>query len=62
MVGSIVVVGALARFILLKSVYNLKTTQMNEQRSLIQELMLYELKLGHKATKATKKNLLCTVQ
>ena len=52
-VSSITVVSA---FILLHSVCNLKTTQMNVQRSLIRELMLYEFDLGHNATEATKKN------
>ena len=37
---------------------NLKTTQMNVQCSLIRELMIYEIELGHNVTKATK-NICC---
>ena len=43
-VGGIVVVGALEHCSLLYCVCDLKTTQMNEQRSRLQELMLYEFK------------------
>ena len=39
---------------LLHSMYNLKASQMNVQFSLIQELMVYELKLDHNAAETTK--------
>ena len=39
MIGSIVVVGALAHCALLHYMSDLKAAQMNEQHSLIQELM-----------------------
>ena len=48
------VLGALTRCTLLHSVCDLKTIQMNVQHSIIQEDMLYDIKLGHIATEATK--------
>ena len=45
--GSIVVVGTLTRCALLKSPCDLKTSQINMQWSIIQDLMLYEFELGH---------------
>ena len=43
---------------MLYSVCNLKTAQINVQRSQIWELTLYEFEAGHNATKATK-NIYC---
>ena len=57
---SIVVFGALKHCALPHFVCDLKTTQINVQRSLIRELTLSELELGHKAAQAAKKkHLLC---
>ena len=53
-VVGIMVVGVLTRCALLHIVYNLKAAQMNMQHSLIQQLMLYELKLGHYTAEVTK--------
>ena len=58
MIGSIVVVGALTCCALLNSVRDLKAVQMNVQRSLIREVMLYKFELGHKTAKATQ-NICC---
>ena len=55
---SIMVVGVLTCYALLHSMCNLKAAQMNVQCSLIQELMLYELKRGHNAIEANK-NICC---
>ena len=52
--GGIVVVGVLIRCALLYSVCNLKAAQMNMQRSLIREFMLYEFEPGHNTAEATK--------
>ena len=41
-VGVIVVVGALTCYVLLHSVYDLKTAEMNALHGLIWELVLYE--------------------
>ena len=57
-VGSIVVIGSLTCYALLHRKWDLKTTQMNVQCSLIRELMIYEIELGHNVTKATK-NICC---
>ena len=43
---------------LLHSMCDLKAPQMNVQHSLIQELLLYEFKLGHNTAEATK-NIYC---
>ena len=56
--GSIMVVGVLTYCELLHSVCDLKAAQMIVQRSLIWELMLHELELGHNAVKAIK-NICC---
>ena len=40
--------------------YDFKAAQMNIQCSLIQELMVYEFKLGHDAMETTKK--ICCVK
>ena len=45
---------ALTHCTLLQSKYNLKAIQMNMQRSLIQELILYEFKVGDNTVEATK--------
>ena len=67
--SSIVVVGALTRWALFHSMFELKAAKMNLQRILFQELMLYKYKSGHNATEASKilfvrkmKALLITVQ
>ena len=57
MIGSVVVVGALTP-ILLHFARNLKKVQVNEQRSQIWELLLYEFELGHNAAEVTK-NICC---
>ena len=54
MVCSIVVVGALTHCALLHPWCDLKATLINMQHSLIQELILYEFKLGHNTIEATK--------
>ena len=54
MVSSIIVVGALTHCSLLHIMCDLKAAQMNMQRSLIQKLMLYELKLDHKTAETLK--------
>ena len=54
MVGSIVVVGALSRFSLLHSMRDLKVAQMNVQRCLIREFVLYELELESNTAEANK--------
>ena len=38
----------------LHSIYDLKATQMNEQHSLIQKLMIYKFKLGYNAADSTR--------
>ena len=53
-VGSIMLVGVLTCCALLHLMCDLKPTKMNVQCSLIQELMLHEFKLDHKAVKTTK--------
>ena len=60
-VGSIVVDGVLTGCTLLHSVCNLKASQMNVLHSLIQEIILYEFKLGHNAAEATK-NICCVTK
>ena len=57
-VGSIVVVGALARCALLRFTCDLKAAHMNVQMSLIRELLLYEFELDHNEAKGTK-NICC---
>ena len=54
MVSSIRVIGMLTHCALLHSMNYLKDVQMNEQRSLIQELMLYKFKLDNNVVKAIK--------
>ena len=59
MVGSIVVVGAQTRCALFRSMCDLKTKQMNVQRScLIRELLFYEFERGHNSAEAAK-NIFC---
>ena len=57
-VGRITVIGVLTHCILLHSVSDLKTAQMNMQCSLIREHILYEFKKCHYAIKSTK-NIFC---
>ena len=57
-VGSNVVVDTLSRYTLLYSMWDLKDPQMNVQRRLNLELILYMLELSHKAAEATK-NIYC---
>ena len=52
--GSIVLVGALPHCALFHCVWDLKTTQMNMQRSLLRKLILYESELGHNIAETTK--------
>ena len=52
--GSIAVVGVLICCALLHSVCDLKVTQMNMQRSLIREFMLYKFELDPNATEVTQ--------
>ena len=54
-VVDIVIIGVLTRCGLLHAECDLKVVQMNLKGSLIQELMLYESKMGHDVTEATKK-------
>ena len=54
MVGSIVVVGAQQRCLLLHSVYNLKAVQTNRKRCLIQDLVLYEFDPGYNVAESIK--------
>ena len=54
----IVVVGTLTHCAMLQSMYDLKSTQVNTQHSLIQQLILYEFKLGHNVIEVAKNN--CT--
>ena len=54
-VGSIMVIGALTRCVLLLSVCGLKATPMYVQLGLIQELLLYEFEQGHNVAE----HLLC---
>ena len=54
-VDSIMVVGALTCCTLFHSECDLKTAQMNVQRGLIRERILYKFKRGHNAAEATKK-------
>ena len=58
MVNRIMVVGALTHCTLLHFMCNLKSSQMNVQYSLIQELRLYKFELGHNTTESTK-NICC---
>ena len=51
-VDSIMIVGVLTHCVL-------KAKEMNMEHSIIQELILYEFKLGHNAVKTTK-NIHCT--
>ena len=53
---SIVVVGVLTCYALLHPVCDLKTAQINMQRSSIQELMLYKFEMGHNTSEITKKD------
>ena len=59
MVCRIVVVGALRDSALLYSLCDLKAGQMDVQRFLIRELMLYKCERVHNATEATE-NIYCT--
>ena len=43
------------RFVLFHSICDLKAVQVNGQRNLIWELMIYELKLSHGVIEAKKK-------
>ena len=54
-VSSIVVVGALTRYAILHSAYDLKAAQKNVKRSLIWQLTLYELELAHNAAEKKTK-------
>ena len=54
MVSSTVVFGVLTLCTLFHSVCDLKAAEMNVQRCLIRELMLYEFKLSCYAAEATK--------
>ena len=54
---SIAVVGVLTHSAFFYSVCDLKTAQMNMQRSLIWEFMHYEFESGHNATTDAAKNL-----
>ena len=56
MVGSITVIGALARCVLFHSVSDLKFTHMNAQESLVREFTLYNFKLCQDTAEATKNN------
>ena len=58
MVGSIVLVGVLARCAFFHFGHDLKAAQMSVQRSLIQKLMLYMFELCHNIAKATE-NICC---
>ena len=51
LVGSIEMVGAQTRWILLQFVWDLKAIQMYVQRNLIREPTLYEFELSHYAVK-----------
>ena len=55
MVGSIIIVGALTRSALIRTVCHKKVAQINVQRCLIRERLLYEFKLADKAVEATRK-------
>ena len=48
------VISVLVRGALLHLVWDLKAAQINVQRSLIHELMLYKFGLGHNTVEATK--------
>lgn len=52
--GSVVVAGVLICYPLIECVCDLKSTQINVEYSLIQELMFYKFKLSHNAMEATK--------
>ena len=54
-VGNKVIVGALTRCALFHPACDLRTTQINVQRSLIWEFMLYDFEQGHNATEANKR-------
>ena len=56
-VSSIVVVSTLTRCVLLHSVCNFKAVQMDVQRCLIRELILYEFELDHNASAEEIKNI-----
>ena len=57
MVGSIMIVGTLTRALLHTVGWgDLKAARMNVQHSLMQEHMLYKLKLNHNTTETTKNN------
>ena len=57
-IDSIMLAGMLIHWALLYSRCDLTATEMNIQCSLIKELMLYEFKMGHNVTEATK-NICC---
>ena len=57
-VDSIMVIGVLTCCLLLHPTCDLKASQMNMQRSLFQELMLYEFERGHN-TAETAENICC---
>ena len=59
MAGSIVVVGTLTCYALLYSVCDLKAAQINEQRCLSWEFMLFVFELHNKTVEATK-NICCS--
>ena len=52
--GSIMVVSVLTCCALLHAICALKATQMNVKCSLIWELMLYKIKMGHNLAETTK--------
>ena len=52
------IVGVLACYALIHSVYDLKSAQINMRHNLICRLILYESKLGHNTIKTTK-NICC---
>ena len=54
MARSIVVVGALTRYILLHSVYGIKDAQINVQHILNRKVMHYKFEIGNNAMESTK--------
>ena len=59
-VGSIVEVSALTCCVLLHSVCDVKSAQMNVQRCPNRELMPYDIELGHHAAAEATKTICCT--